>query len=238
MFASNSQIKKIDALRYKPVIYLPDVFDEYTLWRMRNAVTELAKASQNISTGPHMEKYVDPLTIYHSFIERKAAPHIKHYTDFDCGYVAKAYEPFRLHSDGIRHALDDYFLSVLAPISLDGENSERNKFYMFEQKTRHATVFKRDKNTQVNPHYRFATTKEEYDAVLIDPKYGEDNSKVLENCSHLNAEDLDGLSLLEEFPWKPGDLFIFDARYVHVSSNFLDLGIKSKTNLVYSFRLS
>jgi hypothetical protein len=50
----------------------------------------------------------------------------------------------------------------------------------------------------------------------------------LKYLTHLKSEWLEGLSVNNVLPWRPGNMLVFDSTKLHCASNFLQYGIRSK----------
>ena len=158
------------------------------------------------------------------------------------GFLNTTSTPYALHTDGARNPSEKIMCTVLLPLHIEPNCAGRivaptaGWLFVFEQSAEFATFFRRGKDVSAFS-YRAATTKELYDKWLIgNTKREFEDEEILRQCSHLDREEFYGMSLLAQTDWTIGDCIIFHPHQVHASTNFLDLGIKSKTNLVYSLK--
>ena len=156
------------------------------------------------------------------------------------GFINRTSSPYPLHTDGARSANERVLCTVLIPLEINAECAGRillsaGRLYVFDQRCSFATLLRMGKNPVSAFSYRDATTREDYQQMLIGCTNSEfDDREILKDCSHLQPEEFFGLSTQSVIPWTIGDCIIFDPHYVHTSTNFRVNGIHDKTNLVYS----
>ena len=159
------------------------------------------------------------------------------------GFVNETSSPYKIHSDGARNPDEDMLCTILLPLSMTFEDFGRydqaeNRLFLFDQTSDFATTFRLFVSDQSNaPYYRFANTIDDY-RVMINgmSELPFNDHQVLSLCDHLSPDEFFGLSLKHNIPWDIGSCIIFHPHNLHVSSNFTKLGVKSKTNLVYSLK--
>lgn len=159
------------------------------------------------------------------------------------GFFNETNSPYKIHSDGARTPDEEMLCTVLLPLELKFEdycryNHENNRLFIFDQTSDFATTFRLGVNNAVKaPYYRLATTIGDYRAMinnLTDEPFID--TRILSSCDHLSPDEFFGLSTKCEVRWDIGSCIIFHPHNLHVSSNFNKLGVKSKTNLVYSLK--
>jgi hypothetical protein len=159
------------------------------------------------------------------------------------GFFNETSSPYKIHSDGARTPDEKMLYTVLLPLSMKFEDEQRydqdkNRLFLFEQTSDFATTFRLNVGNAVKaPYYRLATTLSEYrDMVngMSDEPFND--QRILSLCDHLSPDEFFGLSLKRDIEWNVGNCIIFHPHNLHVSSNFTKLGVKSKTNLVYSLK--
>jgi len=159
------------------------------------------------------------------------------------GFFNETNSPYKIHSDGARTSDEDMLCTVLLPLEMMFEDVRRydhnkNRLFIFDQTSDFATIFRLNcEHATKAPYYRLATSLDDYRSMIngLNDKSFNDQ-QVLSLCNHLSPNEFFGLSVKMEIPWDIGSCIIFHPHNLHVSSNFPKLGVKSKTNLVYSLK--
>lgn len=157
------------------------------------------------------------------------------------GFLNETTAPYKIHTDGARTLDERVMCTVLLPLALSFDDETKydrmkNRLFIFEQSADLATVFRLNcSEAQLTPYYRYAVTLNDY-RDMMSGSTGEafNNAKILDLCNHLSPEEFFGLSVKLDTTWDIGKCIIFHPHNLHVSTNFTNLGIRSKTNLVYS----
>ena len=159
------------------------------------------------------------------------------------GFFNETSSPYKIHSDGARTPDEDMLCTVLLPLELKVESQElydhsKNRLFLFEQTSDFATVFRLGIEDPLSiPYYRLANTHGDYQRMIhgfTDEPFND--QRIISLCDHLSLTEFFGLTTKIEIPWDIGSCIIFHPHNLHVSSNFPKLGVKSKTNLVYSLK--
>jgi len=158
------------------------------------------------------------------------------------GYMNSTEKPYVIHTDGARNSSEQMLCNLLIPIEIkffdrSKYKEEEHRFYIMEQQTDLATTFRMGRTQSTKqPYSRLAVTKDDYQNLMAGCTNQEfDDKSVLSNCDHLSSDEFYGMTLRNSLQWRIKDCIIFHPHSLHVSSNFIKLGIRSSTNLTYSF---
>ena len=185
----------------------------------------------------------DKFDLFWEVIYPKIKDHIpsSDYFKIKGGFLNETTSPYKIHSDGARSLDEKVMCTVLLPLAMSFEDESKydrmkNRLFIFEQTSDLATVYRLNcKEPQLTPYYRYAVSLSDYCDMMSGSTgvaFGDD--RILNLCDHLAQDEFFGLSVKLETTWDIGKCIIFHPHNLHVSSDFTKLGIRSKTNLVYS----
>ena len=105
-------------------------------------------------------------------------------------------------------------------------DSSLNKFIVTNQ------IWKGDaaffvKGDNIQPEYNICIT----DYEQVENKIEGLDNQLLELCTHLNPQNLQGFSIKKIIDWSPGDIIFFRRHYIHTTSNWLKAGVTMKLGL-------
>jgi hypothetical protein len=144
--------------------------------------------------------------------------------------------PYIVHSDNVAGLSGDGYnlLLPLEKVVFDSSVQGDTYFVLFEQKCEVGPgkfFFNSDISAMKTGYPHF------YDHSLV--KGISQNSLIDDQrLSHLQPQWLEGLSVGEFIPWRPGDLIVFPASQLHCSSNFVDENVNHKKGLSIFIRVS
>lgn len=146
--------------------------------------------------------------------------------------------PYRIHTD-TGTPDPNCFKTFVFPLryftNIEQYDPNFNALYILKQKWRGPAAFfvKGSENVQaefnqiVTDYSDIEGLESGYDATLV------------EECSHLDKENFEGLSALAKFPWIPGNVIVFDRHRLHVTADFRRAGIYRKLGLsVFTSRVT
>ena len=221
-----------------PVTHLPSVFSSDEIGHILRYGLFHFKHLEN--TSANLKLMDDRFSLFTEIIEPAITESLPREFKIKGGFLNKSSVPYILHTDGARFVDEKVICTVLLPLEIESECAgsiqlSAGRLYVFDQRCSLATLLRMGRNPISAFSYRDASSKQHYEEMLIGSTGQEfSDEEVLSDCSHLRQEEFFGLSLKAKLPWTIGDCILFDPHHVHASTNFKDLGIRSKTNLVYS----
>lgn len=146
----------------------------------------------------------------------------------DSGNYFETQLPYRLHCDSGKNRDLKLYYNIVIPLKLwyHEYDCTQNKLIITDQKWSGDAAFF-VKGDQARNEYNICVT--DYDQV--ENKISGIDSKLLDYCSHLNPNNLEGFSIKEVLDWVPGDIICFQRNSIHVTSNWKKAGVEMKLGL-------
>lgn len=136
--------------------------------------------------------------------------------------------PYRMHCDSGKGEENLYY-NIVIPLQLwtaSEYNKELNKLIVTNQTWNNDAAFF-VKGDQSNDEYNTCVT----DYSSVGNLATEINPELVKICSHLNPNNLEGLTIKSLIDWEPGDIIIFKRNLIHGTSNWKQAGVFKKLGL-------
>lgn len=150
-------------------------------------------------------------------------------------------EPHILHADTGMSASCALFRIIVIPLCIvKNEQSELNNneitlSVMTQRWYNQAAFFIRGENEDVvnRKKNEYNIPIIDYDDVFLKTNEAFPTDLYTHAFDHIQYSHFENMSILETFKWRPGDILTFDRSNIHVASNFIKYGAKSKIGLTF-----